>query len=56
MLNPHCSMVTLVLSIGQNMQPFNGKGDVPKWVKNSQVGRKKTKQTSKTGIMAVYAL
>ena len=36
-----------VLSIGQNLQPYTGNGDVSKWVKNSRMGQKKYKQTTR---------
>ena len=32
-------------TIGQNLQPFTGNGDVFIWVKNSRVGKKPLKQT-----------
>ena len=34
-------------SIGQNLQPFIGNGDVSVWVKNSPVGRKNTNKQIK---------
>ena len=41
---PRVTVGVAPLRIGQNSQPFTCNGDVFKWVKNSQVGRK-NKQT-----------
>ena len=47
--NPHCSKAKRA-----NSQPFTGKGDVPKWVKNSRVGRKTEQQKKKKVIANVF--
>ena len=49
----HIAQWPLVLSIGQNLQPFTGNGDTS-WVKNSQVRRKNPKQINCTNLNSLY--